>query len=174
MSRQSAPKKNRALPPALIDPGQRRLPPLLRSAWFGLNQTFRRRIAHLGLTPNQFTALRWLDEHEPAGLTQRELADLMASDANTIVALLRRMERAGWVSSRVDRQDRRRHCIRIGAPGRQLLDQARPIALHLQAQVLAELPAEHHPLLLDLLARLATICHQLNTPRNPVDSTRKD
>ena len=47
------------------DPGNRRLPPLLRRAWYSLNQAFRRRIAHLDITPNQFTILRWLLEGDP-------------------------------------------------------------------------------------------------------------
>jgi hypothetical protein len=34
-------------------PGRRRLPPLLRRAWYGLNRAFRRRIAHIGLTPDR-------------------------------------------------------------------------------------------------------------------------
>ena len=41
--------------PMPIDaPGRRRLPILLRHAWYGLNQAFRRRIAHLDITPDQF------------------------------------------------------------------------------------------------------------------------
>ncbi len=41
-------------------PGRRRLPVLLRRAWYGLNQAFRRRIAGMGLTPDQFTVIRTL------------------------------------------------------------------------------------------------------------------
>ena len=37
----------------------KRLPVLLRRAWYGLNQSFRQRIAHLGVTPDQFSILRW-------------------------------------------------------------------------------------------------------------------
>ena len=47
-----------------IEPAARRLPVLLRRAWFGLNQAFRRQIAEAGLTPGQFTALRTLIERE--------------------------------------------------------------------------------------------------------------
>src|ERR1700730_16464205 len=73
-------------------PGRRRLPTLLRRCWFNLNQTFRRRIAHTGITPDQFTVMRTLLEGDPKGMTQRELTDLMSSDANTIASLLERME----------------------------------------------------------------------------------
>src|SRR5687767_15369426 len=76
-------------------PDRRRLPPLLRRAWYGLNQAFRRRIAHLGLTPDQFTALRTLLEHKD--ISQRQLTTLMSSDPNTVAALLERMERNGLI-----------------------------------------------------------------------------
>ena len=58
----------------------RRLPPLLRRAWYSLNQSFRRQIAHLGITPNQYTILRWLHEMDAQGPTQRQPTELMASD----------------------------------------------------------------------------------------------
>ena len=41
-------------------PGRRRLPALLRRCWFNLNQTFRRRIAQIGITPDQFTVMHYL------------------------------------------------------------------------------------------------------------------
>ena len=81
------------VPEPIDAPSRRRLPPLLRRAWYGLNQAFRRRIAHTGVTPDQFTALRTLLEGDPEGLTQRELTALMSSDPNTVASLLERMER---------------------------------------------------------------------------------
>ncbi len=56
--------------PAIDSPERRRLPLLLRRAWYGLNKAFRRRIAHLRITPDQFTVMRTLLEKE--GITQRE------------------------------------------------------------------------------------------------------
>ena len=79
----------------LDSPQRRRLPPLLRRAWYGLNQAFRRRIAHLEITPDQFTVLRTLLEHD--GITQRELTHLISSDPNTVASLLERMEAAGLI-----------------------------------------------------------------------------
>src|SRR5436189_1196866 len=77
---------------AIDSPERRRLPPLLRRAWYGLNQAFRRRILHTRVTPDQFTVMRTLIEAEPKGLTQRELADIISSDPNTVASLLERME----------------------------------------------------------------------------------
>src|SRR5580698_9490342 len=87
-------------------PPPRRLPILLRQAWFNLNQTFRRRLAHTGVTPDQYTAMRNLAEHEAKGLTQSHLTRLIASDPNTIGALVKRMECAGWIERVHHERDR--------------------------------------------------------------------
>jgi DNA-binding MarR family transcriptional regulator len=118
----------------------RRLPPLLRRAWFALNQAFRQRIAHLGITPDQFTTLRWLAEHAPQPLTQRELAGLMASDANTMTVIVARLEALGLVSRAASATDRRAQLVRLTTTGRRKFAQAQAIALELQRGLLSALP----------------------------------
>jgi MarR family transcriptional regulator, transcriptional regulator for hemolysin len=118
-------------------PGPRRLPILLRQAWFNLNQTFRRRLAHTGVTPDQFTALRNLAEHDPKGLTQSHLTRLIASDPNTIGALVRRMEAAGWVERARHERDGRAYRLRLLPAGRAQYERVRQIAIGLQTEVLA-------------------------------------
>lgn len=136
----------------------RRLPPLLRRAWFSLNQAFRRRIAHLRLTPDQYTALRLLAEAGPAGLRQRALTPLMASDPNTIAALLDRMERAGWVRRSPDPADRRALVVTLTRAGAGQFEEARKIALALQAEVLSVLPERERSPFLTRLERVAEAC----------------
>src|SRR6186713_3602891 len=98
------PTKTAAVPP-IDSPDRRRLPPLLRRAWYGLNQAFRRRLAHLGLTPDQFTVLRTLIEQE--GITQSQLTATMTSDPNTVASLLNRMEHADLIRRETHERDRR-------------------------------------------------------------------
>src|SRR4026209_769931 len=86
-------------------PERRRLPPLLRRAWYGLNQAFRRRIAHLEITPDQFTVLRTLLEGDVRGRPRRELARPMSSDPNTVASLLERMEKIGYVERLTHERD---------------------------------------------------------------------
>ncbi|MFM1769341.1 MAG: Multiple antibiotic resistance protein MarR [Verrucomicrobiota bacterium] len=147
-----------ALP--LDAPQRRRLPPLLRRAWYGLNQAFRRRIAHLGLTPDQFTVLRTLLEADPAGPTQRELTVAMSSDPNTVASLLRRMEAAGLVARRPHETDKRARRIHLLPAGRSRYETARNLALALQGEVLAVLPAEQREPFLENLAAVADACRQ--------------
>ncbi len=136
----------------------KRLPVLLRRAWYGLNQAFRQRIAHLAITPDQFSILRWLTEGDPQGMTQRALTDLMASDPNTITSTLSRMEKSGLVARHPHELDRRAHRVRLMPAGRETFEKARQMAMDLQAQVLTVIPPDRRQTFLDELARVADSC----------------
>ena len=140
-----------------------RLAPLLRRAWYGLNQTFRRRIAESGITPDQFTILRWLDEH-PDGLTQRALADLMSSDPNTVTAILTRMQKSGLIERRPHADDARCNLIALKNKGRALHADLQPRASELQQQLLAVIPSSKQA---EFLKYLGAICAALETDAPP-------
>ena len=140
------------------NPMPKRLPVLMRRAWYGLNQAFRQRVAHLGITPDQFSILRWLSEDDPAGITQRRLTDLMASDPNTITSTLSRMENSGLLARRPHETDRRAHRVQILPKGAQTFEKARKIADELQAQVLAVIPKPKRAGVLEELAAIADAC----------------
>lgn len=137
-------------------PDRRRLPPLLRRAWYGLNQAFRRRIAHLGLTPDQFTALRTLLEHE--GISQRQLTSLMSSDPNTVASLLERMEKAQLIERQAQERDRRANRVRVKSSGKAKYEKAREIAVALQREILGVLPADEREKFLANLDKIADAC----------------
>ena len=142
--------------PPLDSPDRRRLPPLLRRAWYGLNQAFRRRIAHLGITPDQFTVMRTLLEND--GITQRELTHLISSDPNTVAALVLRMEKAGMLERETHERDRRANRLRLKPRGKAEYEAARAIAVALQAEVLAAIPAIRREQFLADLDCLAASC----------------
>lgn len=146
-------------------PDRRRLPLSLRRAWYGLNQAFRRRIAHLGITPDQFTALRTLLEH--GEITQRTLTELMSSDPNTVASLLERMEHAGLVHRKTDERDRRAHRLRLKPPGRRKYEQARAIAQALQSEIVDILPPDTRDRFLEQLDAVSEACRLAaeNSPR---------
>ena len=145
-----------ALP--IDSPERRRMPPLLRRAWYGLNQAFRRRIHHTGATPDQFTALRCLIEGDPKGMTQGDLTRVMSSDPNTIASLVSRMQEAGWVDRKPHETDKRAYRLRAKPAGRRKYDQLRSIAIELQAQVLSVLPQSERESFLARLAVVADAC----------------
>jgi len=134
----------------------RRLPILLRRAWFGLNQAFRRQIAEAGLTPGQFTALRTLIEQ--GDVSQRELTEVMSSDPNTIASLLSRMEKLGWIKRETHERDRRANRLRVTVAGKRKFAAARPAALDLQTRVLAVLPEAEREQFLASLEKVADAC----------------
>lgn len=136
----------------------KRLPVLLRRAWYGLNQAFRQRIAHLGITPDQYIILRWLSEGDPQGLTQRTLTDLMASDPNTITSTITRMEKNGLIARKPHEQDKRANRVKILPAGRKAFEKARKVAMALQEQVLGILPQNRREKFLDELEQIATSC----------------
>jgi DNA-binding MarR family transcriptional regulator len=140
------------------DAPDRRLPLLLRRCWFNLNQSFRRRIAHTGVTPDQFTVLRTLNEGSPRGLTQKELTTLMSSDPNTIASLLERMETARLVERQVHEQDRRAYRISLKPLGKRKFEEVREIALKLQMEILSVLPAAKRDEFLEHLAQVGEAC----------------
>lgn len=149
------PRPRNALAP-IDSPDRRRLPPLLRRAWYRLNQAFRRRIAHLEITPDQFTVLRTLLEQE--GVTQRQLAALISSDPNTVASLVHRMEMAGLLERQPHTADRRANRLRLKPRGREKYQKARAIAVALQAEVLNALPVDRRETFLADLDAVAEAC----------------
>jgi len=140
------------------DPRRRRLPPLLRKAWLKLNAIFLHHVSGLGLTPDKYIVLRWLQEKGSAGLTQRELSDYMASDPNTIASLLNRMEKAGWIRRSPRDEDRRTKNVSATKSGRQIFEKARSLALALEKKALSVLSEEERALFLDSLEKIAASC----------------
>lgn len=136
----------------------RRLPPLMRRAWYSLNQAFRQRVTHLAITPDQFSILRWLTEGDPAGLTQRQITDLMSSDPNTITSTLTRMEKAGLIVREQHEKDRRANRVKVLAAGKRAFKDAQKIAIILQGQVLAALPEDRRERFLEDLEIVAESC----------------
>lgn len=159
----TSPPSPDAAPTAADAPGRHPFPSLLRRCWFSLNQTFRRRIAHLGLTPDQFTILRWVEGHDREDLTQRELGKLMTSDPNTITSILKRMEASGFIRRTSHPEDRRANCIRSTEKGRALYHQARGHAYELQQAALSALPREKRSEFLDHLEVVAGAIEEMGS-----------
>ncbi|MEK7414609.1 MAG: MarR family winged helix-turn-helix transcriptional regulator [Planctomycetota bacterium] len=144
-----------ASPVTIADPPQvHRLAPTLRRCWFQLNQVFRRRISEHTCTPDQFTVLRWLVEH-PTDVTQRILAELMASDENTIASLVSRMEGAKLIARTNHELDGRCNVLVATTQGQEVYKRVKPIAMALQNQLMASIPADERAAFLVNLGRIA-------------------
>jgi DNA-binding MarR family transcriptional regulator len=145
---------------AVDAPERRRLPLLLRRAWYGLNQAFRHLTARAGITPDQFTVLRTLREHAAHRLTQRDLVEKMSSDPNTIASLVQRMEQQGWIERRRHPEDGRAHALALRRAGRRKYSQVRRQAVALQESILSSLPASGREAFLRQLELIGNACRE--------------
>ncbi len=93
----------------------------LRHAYMSLHRYAQSLFASFGVTADQYVLLSVLAEEQ--GLSQRELADAICSDANTIGAMLRLLEEKGLVRRRPDQSDARARIVQISAKGRRLQKQ---------------------------------------------------
>jgi DNA-binding MarR family transcriptional regulator len=130
------------------------LPPLLRKCWMRLNAIFQKRVAKVGLTPDQYIALRWLNEFPEGSVNQAMLKKFMFTDPNNITGLMGRMEKLGLLERRPDATDRRKKLLYCTAKGQDLFCKAKLIANELENEVLAVLTNEEKAQFLRLLGQI--------------------
>ena len=131
---------------------EHRFPVLLRTAWFSLNKSFRKLLRESGLTPVQFTILRWLSEHSKSSLSQKDLAELTASNQSNIADLVDRLEALELVESEKDESDSRRKIICLTPQGETVYENSRKLALELQMKAMSCFPKDKSSRFLDTLA----------------------
>ena len=78
-----------------------------------------------GLTEAQFNVLNVLGP-TPAGVSQRELSDVLVVDRSNITGLLDRMEKLGWVRRTDHPRDRRVYLVTLTTGGRKLWQKVLP------------------------------------------------
>ena len=138
----------------------RRLPPLLRSCWIKLNPSFQKRLLPFGITPDQYTALRWIYERDSKETNQATLAALMFTDANNISSLLSRMVKSGLIERMVSSSDHRMKYLKLTPAGLKKFKATRPVALSLEKEVLTGLNSADKETFLSLLNRLSSYLHR--------------
>ena len=132
---------------------------MLRSCWIKLNTTFQKRLLPFGITPDQYTALRWIYERCGEETNQVTLAALMFTDANNISGLLSRMVKSGLIKRMVSSSDHRMKYLKITPAGLKKFNATRPVALSLEEEVLAGLNTADKETFLHLLNRLSSDLH---------------
>lgn len=94
-------------------------------------------------------------EREGERITQKDLADLMSSDPNTIASLVKRMEESGLLVREVSKKDRRANDVKVTSAGKDVHARARQLAIDLQAEVLCDLTGREAESFLKLLEKVA-------------------
>ena len=86
----------------------------------------------LGLTYTQYVVMMALWEHESVNVGQ--LGDILDLDAGTLTPLLKRLEKAGYVSRERSKEDERITIISITAEGEALKEKCKDIPLKMAAE----------------------------------------
>jgi MarR family transcriptional regulator, organic hydroperoxide resistance regulator len=112
------------------------------------------KLAELGLTPPQATALRTLDPQRAVAM--KELGERLACDASTLTGIVDRLEARGLVERRSERRDRRAKALVLTREGRAI----RTDAVNRMAEPptsLSTLSAADRRTLRDVLSRIETV-----------------
>lgn len=115
------------------DPGYALTVAVLATADAFLRESHRLFRPH-GLTGAQYNVLNVLAAH-PAGLSQRELGDVLVVDRSNVTGLLDRLEKAGWVRRDDSPEDRRVYRVRLTPAGEALWAKVEPRYRAVVAQV---------------------------------------
>ncbi len=107
-----------------------------------------------GLTAAQYNVLSVLAPAPAAGMSQRELGDLLVVDRSNVTGLVDRMEKAGWVRRADDPNDRRVYRVQLTAAGRRLWSEVSPRYAEVVAQVTAGLGEQQARATLKVLQKL--------------------
>lgn len=124
----------------------------LRGAYLSMHRTFQAHFAPFGVTADQFVVLSLLAEED--GIIQRELVRRTFSDANTITALLRLLERKGLIRRVRHDHDGRARCVHLTAGGRRLQRELVRSAEHLHRRLRESVPTDELATLLRCLERV--------------------
>jgi DNA-binding MarR family transcriptional regulator len=105
----------------------------------------------LGMKYKEYVMLSVIGEHE--GATQSQLGKVMGIDANMVVLLLNGLEDRGFAVRERDREDRRRHIVKITGAGRKAVVHAERALEAVTDEALSGLDAEERTRLRTLLAK---------------------
>ena len=81
----------------------------------------------LGLTYTQYIAMMVMWEHK--SISVRDMGKLLFLDSGTLTPMLKKMEKAGWISRRRSSQDERMVIISITGMGEELHEKAAQVPL---------------------------------------------
>jgi DNA-binding MarR family transcriptional regulator len=125
----------------------------LRRAQFGVFQDFAAEMKEFGLTPGQLGALLLIEANK--GLSQSELGLALGIDRSSVVPLIDRLQKRGWVRRAQRATDRRAHALELAPGGLALLTRLQPRQDAHEERIAADLSPTERQRLFELLARVA-------------------
>jgi DNA-binding MarR family transcriptional regulator len=140
-----------------VEPPDAERPPrsvgfLISQLGFFSSRGFMEALAPVGIDPREFLLLRFVAATE--GQSQQALAERLAVPPSRMVALVDRLEEAGFVERRPDPEDRRVRRLHLTRKGRGVLGRASEIAIDYETRLCAGINREEREQLIDLLQKL--------------------
>ena len=138
---------------------QKSFPQALRACWLKINAKFKNNLSEFGLTPDQYSVLRWLYENKMNPLCQKDLKRLMFTDANNIANLVGRMEKAGLIIRHCCLKDKRRNLLALSLKGEDFLKKTKSVATRITHDAFAGMSRAEKEKMLYLLKQVCTKIH---------------
>jgi DNA-binding MarR family transcriptional regulator len=133
---------------------------------------FEQRLPQLGMTFTQSKVLVFLSRNE--GATQAKLAEASDTEPMTLVSVLDRMERDGWIERRPDPADRRAHRLYLLPPSSPVLAEILRIAEKARSEALAGLTGEQREQMMDMLEHVRRNLASLVSAGEPASAARQN
>ena len=111
------------------------------------------RLKPLGLSQAKWRTLLHLYRAQ-ADLTQSEIASHLGIEEPTLVSLLHRLERAGWVARKPASHDRRCKTVHLGARAQDAIEQINATAVNLREELLSDIPPSELSRCMEVLERI--------------------
>src|SRR4051812_16315070 len=127
--------------------------PLLHEAARAWRLKLDQRLKPMGLSQAKWRTLLHLSLADGA-LTQSEIASRLGVEEPTLVNLLHRLERAGWVSRKTAQHDRRCKTVHLGPRAEHAIERINATATDLRNELLSEIPAADLQRCMDVLERI--------------------
>lgn len=132
-------------------------------------------LGKLGITYRQWEVLCWLSYM--GEITQSELAEQMRIEAPTLVGVIDRMERDGWIARETDPTDRRKKIIRATEKVEPLWEQMVDCSRRVRCRALGDIAPEDINQVKECLSKVrGNLLSELpqGIPADPVGQTPRD
>lgn len=127
--------------------------PLLHGVAHAWRMKLDKRLKPLGLSQAKWRTLLHLYRAE-AVLTQSEIASHLGIEEPSLVNLLHRLEKAGWVARKTAEHDRRCKTVHLGTRAHKAIEQINHTAVNLREELLSNIPPADLRRCMDVLERI--------------------
>ena len=127
--------------------------PLLHGTALAWRLKLDERLKPMGLSQAKWRTLLQLSV-APSALTQTEIAARLGVEEPTVVTLLHRLEREGWVTRRSSPHDRRCNTVHLGRRAQRIIVQIKSAADKLGHELLSDIPPNNLRTCINVLTRI--------------------